>query len=169
MAFWDFIFGKKEVMVYTEEAVHYDVTLQLKDTIRYHMIVSPMENGYYQLEKGPVTVNGEPTSAYIAADLAAKCGEIIYPLQVDALFTAVFNHEEIRQRWEEKETLLKNYFVGPEALAYIDATGRTLVDADMLMQALQRDAFLLWWARHAHKMKTQRAPVEVRLPILNET
>lgn len=169
MAFWDFIFGKKEVLVFTEQAAYFDVTLQLKDLIRYQVIVSPMENGCFQLERGKITVNGEPASAYVALDLAAKCGELIYPLQVDALFTALFNHETIKQRWAEKEVSLKKYFTGPEALAYIEATGRTVLDAAALMQALQQDHFLAWWARHAKKTQTQGSPVEVRLPILNET
>lgn len=148
------IFGKRAPRVEILTPVEYTVTIQYPAVLEFPMAVSQMKveddtRIFFQFDRGDVTVNGDASSDYIAADLAAQCGQVLYPLQVcvaaDGSITQIFNHAEILKRWEEKEPHLQEYFAGDEARAYISATGKVIRDEAAVLRAMQQDLFLTCW------------------------
>lgn len=122
-------------------------TTQLKFNMEIcRMTVDDDRNHYFQISRSAVRVNDEETADYIAADLAAQCGNVLYPLQVqigqDGNMTGILNHPTILQRWQDKKERLKQYFTGPDAHSYIDATSDTLAEEGNLISAIRHDLFL---------------------------
>lgn len=152
------IFGKRAPRVDILTPVEYTVRMQSPAVLEFTMSVSRMkveddQRTFFQFDRGEVTINGDAASDYLAADLAAQCGQLLYPLQVcvaaDGSITRIFNHPEILKRWEEKEPRLQEYFAGQGAAEYISATGRTIQDENAVLRALQRDLFLTCWCNLA--------------------
>lgn len=152
------LFGKRPPRVEILTPVEYTVKIQYPSVLSFTMRVSRMQveddqGIFFQFERGEVTVNGEASFDYLAADLAAQCGEVLYPLQLsvaaDGSISQIFNHAEILKRWQEKEPRLRDYFTGPEATEYITATDRTLQDEAALLRAIQQDLFLTCWCNVA--------------------
>ncbi|WPQ60622.1 hypothetical protein SIO70_19920 [Chitinophaga sancti] len=152
------LFGKRSPRVEILTPVEYTVKIQYPSVLTFTMTVSRMKveddpGIFFQFERGEVTVNGEASSDYLAADLAAQCGQVLYPLQVgvasDGSITRVFNHAEIKKKWQEKEPYLLDYFTGPEAIEYIIATGCALRDEGAVLHAMQQDLFLTCWCNVA--------------------
>ncbi|MVT09217.1 hypothetical protein [Chitinophaga tropicalis] len=110
------------------------------------MTVGDNTTQYFQITRSDVMVNDEDTTDHVASDLAAQCGNVLYPLQVqigqDSTISSVFNHQEILQRWKEKKELLKQYFTGADADSYIEATGNTIEQESTLLPAIKQDLFL---------------------------
>lgn len=152
------IFGRRAPRVEVMTPADYRVKIQYPSVLEFTMTVSRMkveddQRIFFQFERGDVTIDGEASSDYLAADLAAQCGEILYPLQLsvaaDGSITAIFNHSEILKKWQEKEPQLSAYFSGPEATEYITATGKTLLEQGALLRAMQQDLFLTCWCNVA--------------------
>ncbi|RFM33132.1 hypothetical protein [Chitinophaga silvisoli] len=148
------IFGKRPPRVEVLAPVEYTVKIQYPAILEFLVTVSRMkveddQRTFFQFDRGEVTVNGDASSDYIAADLAAQCGAVLYPLQLcvgaDGSITQIFNHPEIVKRWEEKEPRLLEYFAGPEATEYIHATARSIQDEAAILRAIQQDLFLACW------------------------
>ena len=147
--------GKTEKKVTVHDPHIYTVTLTYhgnNDTrLKFNSEISRMTvdddtTSYFQITRSDVRVNDEDTADYIAADLAAQCGNVLYPLQVkigqDGDILSILNHPEIQQRWKEKKVHLKQYFTGAEADSYIDDTGDTLEQETALLHAIRQDIFL---------------------------
>lgn len=147
--------GKTEKKVTVHDPNIYTVTLTYHgdaDTrLKFNTEISRMTVGddtsqYFQITRSDVRVNDEDTTNYIASDLAAQCGSVLYPLQIqirqDGSMQSILNHPEILQRWDEKIVRLKQYFTGREAHSYIDATGDTIGQASTLLNAIRQDLFL---------------------------
>lgn len=152
------IFGKRPRRVDVLTPVEYTVTIHHPAVLEFAMSVSRMkveddQRTFFQFDRGEVTIDGDAASDYLAADLAARCGQLLYPLQVcvaaDGSITQIFNHPDILKRWEEKAPHLQEYFAGPEAAGYIDATGKTLQNEAAVLHALQQDLFLTCWCNLA--------------------
>lgn len=170
------LFGKRSPRVEILTPVDYTVKIQYPSVLTFTMTVSRMKveddpGIFFQFERGEVTVNGEASSDYLAADLAAQCGEVLYPLQLsvasDGSITRIFNHAEILKRWQEKEPHLRDYFTGPEATGYITATGRTLQEEGAVLHAMQQDLFLTCWCNVAmggHRTAYQLVPFKEPVP-----
>jgi hypothetical protein len=169
------IFGKRPPRVEVLTPVEYTVSIQYPSVLEFPMSVSRMkveddQRTFFLFDRGDVTIDGDASSDYIAADLAAQCGQLLYPLQVcvaaDGRITQIYNHPEILKRWEEKEPHLQEYFAGPEATEYIAATGKTLQDEAAVLRAMQQDLFLTCWCnlamggqRTAYQLIPFKAPV----------
>jgi hypothetical protein len=129
----------------------YSITLVYSGATRvklqYNTDICQMnEKSVYTINRSQVLVNGKPASNALAGDLAARCGSVIYPLQVqvgdsgDILLA--WNYTEIRQRWQAQETQLLQYFTGEDAIEYIAATADTMNDPDRFLQSIRQDLFL---------------------------
>ncbi|WP_343671119.1 hypothetical protein [Chitinophaga sp.] len=169
------LFGKRTPRVEVLTPVEYTVKIQYPSVLEYTMTVSRMKveddhQIFFQFDRGEVMVNGDAASDYLAADLAAQCGQVLYPLQVSVAtggsITGIFNHPEILKRWTEKEPRLQEYFAGPGATEYISATGKALQDEGAVLRALQQDLFLTCWCnlatggkRTAYQLVPFREPV----------
>lgn len=123
-------------------------------TLRYNMtlcrmIVGDNGNDYFQMNRSEMRVNDEPASDHLASDLAAQCGSVMWPLQIqtaeDGSITGVYNHPEIVKRWEDKKIQLLQYFTGPEASSYISATEQTLLQSAAFLEAVKQDLLLVTW------------------------
>ncbi|TWV91504.1 hypothetical protein [Chitinophaga pinensis] len=147
--------GKTEKKVTVHDPYIYTVTLTYHgdaDTrLKFNTEISRMTvdydtTQYFQITRSDVRINDEDTSDYLASDLAAQCGNVLYPLQLQigqhGSIQSILNHPAILQRWEEKKSRLKQYFTGPEAHSYIDATGDTLGQESSLLNAIRQDIFL---------------------------
>lgn len=129
----------------------YSVTLVYSGATRVKLqynadICQMQEKSVYTINRSNVLVNGKPASNALAGDLAARCGSVIYPLQVQVSehgdIILVWNYKEIRQRWQAQEAQLRQYFTGDEAIAYIAATADTMHDTDRFLQSIKQDLFL---------------------------
>lgn len=169
------IFGKRLPRVEVLTPVEYAVRMESPAVLEFTMSVSRMkvendQRTFFQFDRGEVTINGDAASDYLAADLAAQCGQLLYPLQLcvaaDGSIIHVFNHPALLKRWEEKEPHLQEYFAGAEASAYISATGRVIQDEKAILHALRQDLFLTCWCnlamggrRTAYQLIPFREPV----------
>lgn len=129
----------------------YSITLVYSGATRVKLqfnadICQMQERAVYTINRSDVLVNGKPAANALAGDLAARCGSVIYPLQVQVsdsgAITLVWNYKEIRQRWQAQEAQLLRYFTGEAAIAYIAATAETINDPDRFLQSIQQDLFL---------------------------
>ncbi|HJT74472.1 MAG TPA: hypothetical protein VJ720_10645 [Chitinophaga sp.] len=147
--------GKTEKNVQVHDPRIYAVTLTYKGNtstqLKFNMEISRMtvdDNAtqYFQVTRSDVRINDEDTTDRVASDLAAQCGNVLYPLQVqiglDGNMISILNHPEILQRWKEKQEQLKQYFTGPDAYSYIEATGNTLEQESSLLPTIRHDLFL---------------------------
>lgn len=165
----------------------YAVTLTYQGSastqLKFNMEICRMTVGddmthYFQITRSAIRVNDEDTSDYIAADLAAQCGNVLYPLQIqigqNGNMTGILNHQTILQRWQGKKGGLKQYFTGPDAHSYIDATDDTLSEESSLLSAIRHDLFLAAFfqvqfvgSRTAFKVPYHLFPFEI--PVMYET
>jgi hypothetical protein len=148
------LFSRRPVSVEVQPESIYEVKLCYAGTIlKFNAAASRVTVGdntrnFFQINRSAVLINDEAASDYIATDLAAQCGSVIYPLQVEVVdreMIRVFNYEEIRKRWAEKEPLIRQYFTGVDAYEYINATKATLENETQFLQALRQDPFLTRW------------------------
>lgn len=137
----------------------YSITLVYSGATRIKLqynadICQMQERSVYTINRSNVLVNGKPASNALAGDLAARCGSVIYPLQVQVGDSGdiilVWNYKEIRQRWQSAETQLLRYFTGEEAVEYIAATADTINDPDRLLQSIRQDLFLTTYFHLLH-------------------
>ncbi|PSL49720.1 hypothetical protein CLV51_1011055 [Chitinophaga niastensis] len=104
---------------------------------------------YFQVTRTALRINDQPATDYLATDLAAQCGSVIYPLQLHigqgGQILSVPNYKEILVRWNERMAGLKQYFVGQEAEEYIAHTDNTIQNPELFIQSLKQDLFLSAW------------------------
>ncbi|SFW79419.1 hypothetical protein SAMN05661012_04801 [Chitinophaga sancti] len=152
------IFSKRAPRMEVLSPVQYTVTIQYPSVLEFPMAVSRMKveddaRTFFQFDRGEVTINGDAASDYLAADLAAQCGQVLYPLQVcvgaDGSITQVFNHAAILERWEAQAPRLLEYFTGDEACAYIHATGKVILEEAAVLRIIRQDLFLSCWCNLA--------------------
>ncbi|MBC9930273.1 hypothetical protein [Chitinophaga qingshengii] len=143
-------------------------------TIRYNTTVQrlsyPRDSSlvFFSITRTDILINGSLAGDYLAGDLAAQCGSVIYPLQVKlengGRIAAVPNYAGILQRWTEKKVQLERYFTGEMAETYIQHTDATLRDPEAFRQSLSRDLFLgIYFPLLFANYKTQR---EVTYPVI---
>lgn len=158
MSFLGKLFGSKPVIPEVHRARIYTISLifhsDIRTVLKFNAEISRVTIGddtrhFFQFNRSDVRINDEPSSDHLASDLAAQCGSVMYPLIIqiadDGHITGIFNHKEIMGRWNEKEPLLKQYFTGPEAAAYIAASKATLDEEITFLHAVKQDLFLTTW------------------------
>lgn len=154
----------------------YSITLVYTGTTRVKLqfnadICRMQEQSVFTINRSNVLINGKPASNMLAGDLAARCGSVIYPLQVQVGntgdITVVWNYKEIQQRWRSEEAQLLQYFVGEEAEAYIAATADTINDPVRFLQSIQQDLFLCTYFHLLHASKRVAYPLQAFAPPLS--
>lgn len=128
----------------------YSVTLVYTDAVpvklQFNADIRRIQPQVFSINRSEVLLNQALASNFVAADLAAQCGSVIYPLQVVIGDTgdimSVWNYKEIVQRWHTQELKLHQLFSGEEAEDYIAATAATINDPALFLQSLRRDLFL---------------------------
>ncbi|WP_343745184.1 hypothetical protein [Chitinophaga sp.] len=143
-------------------------------TVRYNATVQRMSNPkdtsqvFFSITRTDILINSSPADDYLAGDLAAQCGSVVYPLQVKlehgGRIAAVANYKEILQRWTVKKEKLEQYYSGEIAESYIQHTDATLRDAEALRKTLSGDIFLgMYFPLLFASYKTQR---EMEYPVV---
>lgn len=143
-------------------------------TVRYNTTVQRMSypkdtsQVFFSITRTDILINGAPADDYMAGDLAAQCGSVIYPLQVKlengGRIAAVANYAEILQRWTAKKEKLEQYYTGEIAESYIEHTDATLRDPEAFRRTLSGDIFLgFYFPLLFSSYKTQR---EMAYPVI---
>lgn len=143
-------------------------------TVRYNTTVQrlsyPKDTSlvFFSITRTDILINGSPADDYLAGDLAAQCGSVVYPLQVKlengGRIAAVANYQEILQRWTAKKEKLEQYYTGEIAESYIQHTDATLRDPEAFRRSLSGDIFLgMYFPLLFASYKTQR---EMEYPVI---
>jgi hypothetical protein len=153
-----FTSNRPELLTPVKRPCIYAITLthsgEASVTMKYNAAIQRLSGKdntqhYFQITRTELRINDTPATDYIASDLAAQCGSVIYPLQLhigeSGQTLSVPNYKEILARWKERMIAIKQYFVGPEAAEYIAHTDNTIQNQDLFLQALQQDLFLRTW------------------------
>lgn len=142
-------------------------------TLRYNVEIQRMQHqkepGIYLLfNRTDVLINNNPATDWLAADLAAQCGSVIYPLQleqsVEGHFLQIANHKEICDRWNARKGKIQRYFSGNYAQEYIEHTGYTLQDPIRLLNILKQELFLSTYC--SSLIPAVRKQITVQYPVI---
>ena len=99
-----------------------------------------------EITREDVAVNGRTAEDALAAELAQKCGNVFYPLQVlvnsVGRILSIHNYKDITKRWNETIDALSRYYIGEPASAYIAHTNSIIQDYERFKQSLSGEWFL---------------------------
>ena len=130
----------------------YEVTLAFNEQLiaTYNMSVKFI--GYkkklsvIELNRTNEIINESATVQNNATELAKKCGEILYPVELladeQANIVGINNYKIIIDRWLKNSPALFAYFPGEVAEIYLKQTAQIIHDHNALFAVLQRDHFV---------------------------
>ena len=130
----------------------YEVTLAFNEQLiaTYSMSVKFM--GYkkklsvIELNRTKEIINAAATVQNNATELAKKCGEILYPVELladeQANIVGINNHKIIIDRWLYNSPALFAYFPEEVAENYLKQTAQIIQEPNALLAVLQRDFFV---------------------------
>ena len=143
-----------------QQKIHYEIEMVFSN--------NDGRNIFY-INKKEVYLHDTVPSA-IVDRLSAECGKVLYPLQItvsnQGVFTAVYNIEVIKKRWQDKKPSLQQYYNGPVAQSIINSMDKALSDKALVYNALAQDWFYtLFFAPvyHVHK-PGHLCNADIRLP-----
>lgn len=126
-------------------------TAGLDTVIKYEMEITykkTIPEGFrvFELNRfSDVYINDEVPDK-IADELAARTGQVFYPLQILADFegnyVSVYNLSDIQQRWKGVKENLLEFFVGDEALRYLQYTEAVIFDQDVVNDVFRKDLII---------------------------
>lgn len=99
----------------------------------------------FEINRNAIKVNNE-VPATVMDELAAKTAKVLYPLKIvvddTSKWIAVYNFDEIENRWKDTKEEVLDYFEGEVAENYIEHTEYALENSETLFDFLASDYFL---------------------------
>lgn len=99
----------------------------------------------FEINRDAIKVNNEVPDTMMD-ELAAKTAEVLYPLKIvvddTGKWIAVYNFDEIENRWKDTKEAILDYYEGEVVENYIEHTDYALESSDSLFKLLASDYFL---------------------------
>jgi hypothetical protein len=121
------------------------------NTIKYECTVQWKEkdeegNHLFEIDRATATFINDKEPDTLSAQLAAKAGSILYPLQIivnkNGQWLEVYNHQELKERFTHTKNEMLAYYKGAWAEKYMKACEQIFEDKTSLKKALNGDLFL---------------------------
>lgn len=99
----------------------------------------------FEINRNAIKVNNEVPDT-VMDELAAKTAKVLYPLKIvvdnTGKWIAVYNFDEIENRWKDTKEEVLDYFEGEVTENYIEHTEYALENSETLFDSLASDYFL---------------------------
>lgn len=157
-----------------------EITLRYELEIRYLKTI-PDGPRIYRLNRLTEVLVNDTEPDLLMDILASRCGQVFYPLEVkidfSGKFIGVHNAEEIRKRWPELKTELKDYFVSEVSDRYLELMEQAINSSELLDERFRQDLFLNTYFFPVYKSYTEELrlqedlyfPLEGTAPIRFDT
>lgn len=119
-------------------------TLEMETSVKW---LATDKNSFhlFEINRDAIKVNNELPDT-VMDDLAAKTAKVLYPLKIvvddTGKWIAVYNFDEIENRWKDTKEEVLDYFEGEVAENYIEHTEYALENSETLFDSLASDYFL---------------------------
>ncbi|MDY0989818.1 peptidoglycan-binding protein LysM [Flavobacterium sp. CFBP9031] len=119
-------------------------TLEMETSVKW---LATDKNSFhlFEINRDAIKVNNELPDT-VMDELAAKTAKVLYPLKIVADNTgkwiAVYNFDEIENRWKDIKEAILDYYEGEVVENYIDHADYALESSDSLFKFLASDYFL---------------------------
>lgn len=118
-------------------------------------------------KKSDVRINHRSENS-IVMDLALKCAEAFYPLEIDFFPFSdslnILNQEEIQARWLDIRSELDKYYTDKNSQWYLNQTGKMLMNG-FLAPLVQQDIFLTSFLGFNFPIQDRRKTPPIKFPI----
>ncbi|MFC0778035.1 peptidoglycan-binding protein LysM [Flavobacterium sp. HJSW_4] len=119
-------------------------TLEMEASVKW---LATDKNSFhlFEINRDAIKVNNEVPDTMMD-ELAAKTAEVLYPLKIvvddTGKWIAVYNFDEIENRWKDTKEAILDYYEGEVVENYIEHTDYALESSDSLFKLLASDYFL---------------------------
>lgn len=119
-------------------------TLEMETSVKW---LATDKNSFhlFEINRDAIKVNNELPDT-VMDELAAKTAKVLYPLKIvvddTGKWIAVYNFDEIENRWKDIKEAILDYYEGEVVENYIDHADYALESSDSLFKLLASDYFL---------------------------